>query len=84
MAEIDVVTYRKHKCNFSLDCDEGVRVFREFYSENWFGVVTKKSQMVLFVPALSSDEFKSANDVADRFIEHMKKTTGNTLNKIDA
>ena len=82
MAEIDVVTYRKYECNFSMEYDKGLRVFREYYSENMFGVVTHKSQQILFLPAHNRDEFKVAREIADSFIEHYKSVTGNTLNKI--
>mgnify|MGYP000320658235 CR=1 FL=1 len=82
MAEIDVVSYRKHECHFSMDRDEGLRIFREFYSESWLGVVTKNSQLVAFIPALSSEEFKCAHYVADKLIDHMRDVTSNTLKKI--
>lgn len=83
MAEIDKVTYRKVECSFSMDCDEGVRVFREYYSPNCIGVVTRKIQQVSFIPALSVDEFDAANKLADDIISHFEMVTGDYLKKIN-
>lgn len=83
MAEIDKVTYRKVECHFSMDCDEGVRVFREYYSTNWLGLVTHKSQQIAFLPAFSDVEFKAANKIADGIISHFESVTSDYLKKIN-
>lgn len=83
MAEIDKVTYRTHECRFGWDCSEGLRVFREYYSTNWIGIVTHKSEEILYIPASSEPEFESARKVANKVIRHYENVTGDMTVKVN-
>lgn len=82
--KIEKVYYRKHDCKWSFDreSNDGLRVFRFFYSRNFLGFVTKKEEQVLYIPALSDSEFEKANEIADSFISHMEEVTKDVLEKV--